>query len=131
MEYTFFSQDGEPRDVSLSDEAFEKLAKSDFSKIGGDSVETPFVIDGEQVTLPVVRLSMETRHLLTQVMLYLIAKESVVATQRIREGASREYSTSFAGNMKSYQEILECLENSGYQFLQRVPGVVAEALTPI
>jgi hypothetical protein len=53
FDISFYSANGEPSDsVRITANTYEWLAKSDFSKIGGASIDTEIHLDEENVILP-------------------------------------------------------------------------------
>ncbi|MEG3845449.1 hypothetical protein QT971_00035 [Microcoleus sp. herbarium19] len=62
FDISFYSANGEPSDsVRITATTYEWLAKSDFSKIGGESIDTKIYLDEENVILPLVKLNQDIR----------------------------------------------------------------------
>ncbi|WP_228056571.1 hypothetical protein [Microcoleus sp. LEGE 07076] len=62
FDISFSSANGEPSDsVRITAATYEWLAKSAFSKIGGESIETEIYLDEENVILPLVELNQDIR----------------------------------------------------------------------
>ncbi len=115
----FLSKDGDStKSIELSEDLYKSLAKSEFSKIG-KSVPKKIKIEGEDQKLELVQLSKGNRKKLKDFFSKAIVHESMVVRDRLGESPStKEYQ---AGNYRLWklQDLLKCVENEKYQYLQR------------
>ncbi|WP_228057594.1 hypothetical protein [Tychonema sp. LEGE 07203] len=62
LDISFYTTNGSQSEtVDVGETLYEWLAQSDFSKIGGASIETEIYLDEENVILPLVELNQDIR----------------------------------------------------------------------
>ena len=112
------AKDDSPHYIELSEDLYEWLAKSEFSKIG-ESVSTT-TIDGEEEELPLVELEPDNRSKFRNFLLEEIVGESDLMLTKLGDSPSKnEYQTA-SYKLRKLQELRKCLENENYLYLQRV-----------
>ncbi|HBL14272.1 MAG TPA: hypothetical protein DD379_23370 [Cyanobacteria bacterium UBA11162] len=109
----------QPEYVEVSEEFYEWLAKSQFSKIG-KSVEIKILIDGEEEELPLVELNPENRHQLRLFFLEAVAEESDAVLTQIEDCLAKEEYQKATYSLRKLQQLRKCIENENYQYFQRV-----------
>ncbi len=120
LDIIFYSANNqEPEYVELSENIYEWLAQSTFSKIG-QSLETKIKIDGEEEKLPLVPLDQENRRQLRLFFLEAIADESNVVLTQLETCAAKAAYQQATYRLRKLQELRKCVENQNYQYLQRV-----------
>ncbi|MBD2778961.1 hypothetical protein [Iningainema tapete] len=120
LEISFYSKNGHPpHDVELIDEIYEWLAKSDFSKIG-KSVPRKILIDGEKQTLPLVMLSKGNRKKLKAFLGKEIISECDSVLTKLGDSPSKQEYQDGTQRLRKLQELLKCVDNEHYDYLQRV-----------
>lgn len=75
MDISFYQMNGSSETVEVSENFYEWLAKSSFSKID-KSKEIEIIIEGDKVKLPLVQLNLENRNRYIHFLLEEIAEES-------------------------------------------------------
>ena len=121
FDISFYSANGEPSDsVRITANTYEWLAKSAFSKIGGASIETEIHLDEENVILPLVELNQEIRHQFKKIFSEAIISESDVVLTKLGDYPSKEEYQSGTYRLRKMLELLKCVENENYQYLQRI-----------
>ena len=121
FDISFYSANGEPSDsVRITATTYEWLAKSDFSKIGGASIDTEIYLDDENVILPLVELNQEIRQQLKKIFSEAIISESDVVLTQLGDYPSKEEYQSGTYRLRKMLELLKCVENENYQYLQRI-----------
>ncbi len=121
FDISFYSANGEPSDsVRITATTYEWLAKSDFSKIGGASIDTEIHLDEENVILPLVELNQEIRQQFKKIFSEAIISESDVVLTKLGDSPSKEEYQSGTYRLKKMLELLKCVENENYQYLQRI-----------
>ncbi len=113
------AKDDAPNYIELSEDFYEWLAKSEFSKIG-KSVSTTMTIDGEEEVLPLVELEPDNRSKFRNFLIEEIVGESDLMLTKLGDSPSKnEYQTA-SYKLRKLQELRKCLENKNYLYLQRV-----------
>ncbi|MCC3405827.1 MAG: hypothetical protein JGK17_09580 [Microcoleus sp. PH2017_10_PVI_O_A] len=121
FDISFYSAKGEPSDsVRITAATYEWLAKSAFSKIGGESIDTQIYLDEENVILPLVELNQEIRQQLKKIFSEAIISESDVVLTKLGDSPSKEEYQSGTYRLRKMLELLKCVENENYQYLQRI-----------
>jgi hypothetical protein len=119
LEISFYTTNCQPvYSVELAEDIFEWLAKSDFSKIG-KSVPKKIIIEGEEEKIPLVRLSKGNRKKLRGFLGEEIIRESDAVLTRLGDSPSKKEYQDGTNRLKKLQELLKCVENEHYQYLQR------------
>ncbi|MFB2897350.1 MAG: hypothetical protein U7127_13230 [Phormidium sp.] len=120
LDISFLSRDGQlTNSVQVGSEFHEWLAKTDFSKIG-KSVKTKIKIEGEEASLPLVKLGKDNRKKLRNFLLEAISEESDSVLSQLGDSPSKQEHQTLTYRLKKLQELRKCVENEKYQYLQRV-----------
>ncbi|NJK77179.1 MAG: hypothetical protein HC849_25845 [Oscillatoriales cyanobacterium RU_3_3] len=114
-----FKTDLPPHYVEMSEDVYEWLAKSEFSKIG-KSVTRNVSIDGEEENLPLVELDRDIRQQLRNFFRDAIICESDAVLTQLEDAASKEDYRSVTYRLRKLLDLLKCVENEKYQYLQRL-----------
>ena len=114
-----FKTELSPHYVEMSEEVYEWLAKSEVSKIG-KSVPRNILIDEEEEELPLVELNQEIRHQFKKIFSEAIISESDVVLTKLGDYPSKEEYQSGTYRLRKMLELLKCVENENYQYLQRI-----------
>lgn len=121
FDISFYSANGEPSDsVRITAATYEWLAKSAFSKRGGESVETLIYLDEENVILPLVELNQDIRQQFKKIFSEAIISESDAVVTKLGDYPSKEEYQSGTYRLRKMLELLKCVENENYQYLQRI-----------
>ncbi|MEG4515224.1 MULTISPECIES: hypothetical protein [unclassified Microcoleus] len=121
FDISFYSANGEPSDsVRITAATYEWLAKSAFSKIGGESIETQIYLDDENVILPLVELNQDIRQQFKKIFSEAIISESDAVLTKLGDYPSKEEYQSGTYRLRKMLELLKCVENENYQYLQRI-----------
>lgn len=121
FDISFYSANGEPSDsVRITAATYEWLAKSAFSKIGGESVETQIYLDEENVSLPLVELNQDIRQQFKKIFSEAIISESDAVLTKLGDYPSKEEYQSGTYRLRKMLQLLKCVENENYQYLQRI-----------
>ena len=121
FDISFYSANGEPSDsVRITAATYEWLAKSAFSKIGGESVETQIYLDEENVILPLVELNQDIRQQFKKIFSEAIISESDAVLTKLGDYPSKEEYQSGTYRQRKMLQLLKCVENENYQYLQRI-----------
>ncbi|MEG3917599.1 hypothetical protein QUA07_00460 [Microcoleus sp. T3_A4] len=121
FDISFYSANGEPSDsVRITAATYEWLAKSAFSKIGGESIETKIYLDEENVILPLVELNQDIRQQFKKIFSEAIISESDAVLTKLGDYPSKEEYQSGTYRLRKMLELLKCVENENYQYLQRI-----------
>jgi hypothetical protein len=114
----YTANDHPPHDVEVSKDIYEWLAKSEFSKIG-KSVPRKIEIDGEEEKLYVVHLSKGNRKKLRTFFVEEIIQETDAMLTKLGDSPSKQEYQEGTYRLKKLLELLKCIENPNYQYLQR------------
>jgi hypothetical protein len=121
FDISFYSANGEPSDsVRITADTYEWLAKSAFSKIGGESIDIQINLDEEDVILPLVELDRDIRQKLRKFFRSAIISESDAVIAKLGDYPSKEEYQSGTYRLRKMLELLKCVENENYQYLQRI-----------
>lgn len=112
------SSNSEIQYIEVSEDLYEWLARSSFSKIG-ISIDRPIEIDGAEETIPVVELNSENRSQLRLFFLEAVAEESDQLLTQLRENLSKGEYQAVTYRLRKLQELRKGVENLAYQYLQR------------
>lgn len=117
LDIEFFSSDKQPMcRVEVADTFLLWLARTDFARIGEEAA-TDLSINGEPFTLPLVKLVPATRKTFVEFFtdsVVLHTKQVIVQLEQDKPQAELVY------RLKKLIELLDCLKNEDYQYLQRV-----------
>lgn len=117
---SFYAENGEPSDcVRITEAIYEWLAKSQYSKIGR-SIDTQIHVDEEDVVLPLVELNKDIRHKLVDFFRDAIIRESDTVLTKLGDSPSKEEYQNETYRLRKLHELLKCVENENYHYLQRV-----------
>ncbi len=121
LDISFYTTNGsESETVDVGETLYEWLAKSAFSKIGGASIDTEIYLDEENVILPIVELNQEIRQQFKKMFSEAIISESDVVLTKLGDSPSKEEYQSGTYRLRKMLELLKCVENENYQYLQRI-----------
>lgn len=116
---SFYAANGEPSDsIRITESIYGWLAKSQFAKIG-ISIDTQLHLDGEDMILPVVELSQDIRQKLRDFFRDQIISESGAILTKLGDFPSKEEYQQETYFIRKLLELLKCIENPNYQYLQR------------
>ena len=123
LDITFYpDRTGQPRYISVAKDFLLWLAKSDFIEIGSDQI-TEIEIDGESAQLPLVKLGegkISNRQRFRDFFLETIRQESDRVLTYLGDSPSKEEYKIVTYRLKKLLEILQCIENENYLYLQRI-----------
>lgn len=120
LEISFYKNNEEPPFiVEVSEEIYEWFAKSKFSKIG-EPEEIKKKIEGEEETLPLVPLDKDNREKLINFLLQEIRQEDYNLLTRLGDSFSKQEYRNATALLRKLHEVLQCIENQDYKYLQRV-----------
>jgi hypothetical protein len=105
-------------DVTVSDNLFLRLAKSEFSKIGRSKV-TSISLDGEKVRLPLVALSKQLRTNLGRFLVCFITEEVERLISRCGTRPTGREVEPFLRDLESLIQISRAVTNEKASFLLR------------
>jgi hypothetical protein len=108
-----------PHYIEMSEDVCEWLAKSEFSKIG-KSVPRNILIDEEEEKLPVVELNPDIRQKFSNFFRDAIICESDTVLTKLGDSPLKEEYQSVTYRLRKLLDLLKCVENEDYQYLQRV-----------
>jgi hypothetical protein len=108
-----------PHYIEMSEDVYEWLAKSEFSKIG-KSIPRNILIDEEEEKLPVVELDRDIRQKFSNFFRDAIICESDTVLTNLGDSPLKEEYQSATYRLRKLLDLLKCVENEDYQYLQRV-----------
>ncbi|MEG3895508.1 MULTISPECIES: hypothetical protein [unclassified Microcoleus] len=114
-----FQTELSPHYVEMSEDVYEWLAKSEFSKIG-KSVPRNILIDEEDEKLPVVELYRDIRQKLRNFFRDAIICESDTVLTKLGDSPLKEEYQAATYRLRKLLDLLKCVENEDYKYLQRV-----------
>lgn len=115
----FFSgNDHPPHSIRVIDQFYEWLAHSDFAKVGSTD-EIEIEIEEEAVSLPLIKLDDTTRQGFINVLSDTFFQETRQMLGYMEQANSTELLSNQAYRLKKLLEMLDCLKNPVYQYLQR------------
>ncbi|NJS11818.1 MAG: hypothetical protein HC789_16320 [Microcoleus sp. CSU_2_2] len=121
LDISFYSTNGsESETVDVAENLYEWLAKSDFSKIGGESIDIKIYLDEEDVILPLVELDRDIRQQFKKFFSEAIISESDAVLTKLGDSPSKEEYQTGTYRLRKMLELLKCVENENYQYLQRI-----------
>ena len=117
LDIEFFSDDKQPvYRVEVADTFLLWLARTDFANIG-EEISTDISINGKPSTLPLVRLAPSIRKTFVE----FFTESVVLHTKQILCQLEQDrLQTELVYRLKKLIELLDCLKNEEYQYLQRV-----------
>jgi hypothetical protein len=119
LSISFYSGNGQvTHSIRVVDDFYEWLARSEFSKLGR-SQPIHLEIEGETVDLPLVPLVAETRSQLIAFFSESIFQETRIMLNDIENSAPPTELAVKTYRLKKLLELLDCLKNGFYQYLQR------------
>lgn len=124
LDITFYGKNGEvePSTIELSEEFYQKLLESGFPEIGA-SHKIKIKIDGEETEIDAVDL--EKGKITHRDRFIDFCKEEIIEKSKnmldsLGDFPSKEEYQTHSYPLRKFQEILLYLENTHYQYLQRV-----------
>ncbi|NEO85462.1 MAG: hypothetical protein F6J87_14625 [Spirulina sp. SIO3F2] len=105
--------------IQVSEQFYEWLIQADFGLVGR-SHPTKIMLDGEEEELPLVRLENPTRGMLTAYFNGLVLSETGQMLVELDAGVAREVLQPRQYRMKKLLELLDCVKDSSWHYLQRV-----------
>ncbi|MGB0563546.1 MAG: hypothetical protein ACPGVO_17340 [Spirulinaceae cyanobacterium] len=123
LDITFYPHSNqEPCYVQMATELMLWLAQSEFTEIGTDA-PTHLTIDGEAAQLPLVKLGMgelSNRRRFRDFFLEMVRRESDVVLTQLGDAPTKDEYQQVTYRLRKFLELLKCIENEKYQYLQRV-----------
>lgn len=124
LDITFYGKNGEvePSTIELSEDFYEKLIESGFPEIGA-SHKIKIKIDEVETDIEVVDLEkgkITNRDRFIHFFKEEIIEQSKNMLQSLGDSPSKEEYKTHTYPLRKFQEILLYLENTHYQYLQRV-----------
>lgn len=105
--------------IQVSEQFYEWLIQADFGLVGR-SLPTKIMLDGEEEELPLVRLENPTRGMLATYFSELVLSETGQMLSELDAGVTREALEPRQYRMKKLLELLSCVKDSSWQYLQRI-----------
>jgi hypothetical protein len=120
LDISFYTKNGQPPySIEVTENFYEWLAKSDFSKIG-KSVTRKIEVEGEKEKLLLVQLGKVTRQKLKAFLLEAISQESDAMLTQLGDSPSKKEYQDATYRLRKLQELRKCVDNEKYLYLQRV-----------
>jgi hypothetical protein len=117
LDISFYTAECQPiHHVEVAEKFLEWLAHSEFAKIGKEQVIT-VLIDGEEIDLPLVKLGKGNRHKFMAFFSSAIVDETKILLNQIGDYFAKPEQ---AYRLRKLIEILDCLKDEKYQYLQRI-----------
>ena len=104
--------------VEVSEDLYEWLARSQFSKIG-HSIPYQIDFDGEEETVTVVELNSENRNQFRLFFLEAVAEESDLLLTQLADNMDKEQYQTLTYRLRKLQELRKGVENLEHQYMQR------------
>lgn len=121
LDITFYSEAGNsPCYVEASKELLLWLAETEFFKIGSDRRFTKLKVDGEEERLKLVKLGKTNRRKLKFFLLEAISQEGYAAFEEMGDSPSTKEFQVATYRLKKLLELLKCVDNKNYDYLQRI-----------
>lgn len=119
LDIIFFSQHKEEvESVEVSDDFYQWLARSEFSRIG-KSEEQEMSVDGEPVTLSVIHLEGSYRRKLSDFLRDAIVQESDIVLESFSNTSSKTEYQQMLYRLALLQKLRKTVEDEQYKYLQR------------
>ena len=119
LDIIFYPPHGQPpRYIELSEDFYEWLAKSEFSKIGESVLKEMMLEEEEEV--PIVELELENRQRFRNFLIEEIVGESDRLLTQLDDYLAKDDYQTATYKLRKLQELRKCIENKNYQYLQRV-----------
>lgn len=120
LDISFYTtNDQPPCTVEVAKDFLRWLAKSEFFKIG-ESHEIKIKVEGEEETLSLVELDKDNRQQLRNFLREAIVQESDAVLTQLGDSPSKQEYQAGTYRLRKLIELLKCVENENYQYLQRV-----------
>ena len=121
LDITFYSKNGEsPATIEFSAQFYERLIKSDFVEIG-KTHKLSIEIDDENLEIQAIDLDKGTitnRQRLIDFLKETIVQESLNMLEKLGDSPSKEAYKEKTSDLRIFQEILQCLKNTKYCYLE-------------
>lgn len=119
LSINFFSNgDYPPHSIRVVDQFYEWLARSEFASVG-QTAQVEIEVDEEPVNLPLVRLDDFTRQSFIQTLSETFFQETRRMLGEMERGLATEGLGEQAHRLRLLLEMLDCLKNPAYEYLQR------------
>ncbi|MEM8808922.1 MAG: hypothetical protein AAGF01_23130 [Cyanobacteria bacterium P01_G01_bin.38] len=119
LSVTFYPDDGHtPHGIRMVDTLYEWLAHSDFAQVG-HSQPTSIQVDDAMVELPLIRLTSTTRSMFIALFNEMILSETSAMLTDLDANLSQEALAPRTYRLKKLFELLNCLKDNGFAYLQR------------
>lgn len=121
LDITFYSKNGEaPATIEFSEQFYERLIKSDFAEIGKPH-KIQVEVDEENTEIDAIELDKGTitnRQRLIDFLKEVIVEESLNMIEKLGDSPSKEEYKSQTSTLKIFKEILQCLKNPQYSYIE-------------
>lgn len=118
LDISFYTEGQEPHTIEMTEDFFEWLAHTNFSRIG-KSQPTLINIEEEKEELLLIKLDPENRPILKYFLRDAIILESEKIIENLGDDPSKEEYQKLTYPLKKLHELRRCVENETYQYLQR------------
>ena len=120
LSISFYPENGDaPRCIRVNEAFYEWLARSDFAQVGHSKL-TAIEVDGETAELPLIRLGRTTRSMLIACFNEMILGETAAMLADLEAAIAQEALAPRTNRLKKLLELLDCLKDRGFAYLQRV-----------
>lgn len=121
LDITFYSKNGEaPATIEFSEQFYEKLIDSDFAEIGKPH-KIQVEVDEEKTEIDAIDLDKGTitnRQRFIDFLKEVIVEESLTMIEKLGDSPSKEEYKSLTSTLKIFKEILQCLKNPQYSYIE-------------
>lgn len=124
LDIAFYKENTDPESevaIALSEEFYEKLAKSDFAEIG-KTLKKKIRSDDEEVEIEVIDLDkgkITNRQRLIDCFKEEIVEATKTMLEKLGDSPSKEEYNQHSSDLKKLHEILKHLEDSQYHYLAK------------
>ncbi|AFZ27835.1 hypothetical protein Cylst_5851 [Cylindrospermum stagnale PCC 7417] len=119
LDIKFYSQDKEESEIiEVSQELYEWLTQSEFSKIGKSELQE-MKIDGEPERVPVVQLEGNNRRKFSNFFRDAIVQESDEMLNKLSGNSSKNDYQDAIYRLNILQQLRKLIENEQYKYFQR------------
>jgi hypothetical protein len=123
LDISFYKDDAYVEAVDISDQLFEQLAYSQFSKIG-DAQKIILKLDEEETELPLVPLISSTRYLMITFLHQFIVAKLEKALAALGEKSTGKDYKEYMFDIQTLIRLLRCVERADVKYLQRVSDII-------
>lgn len=119
LDITFYSQDKQEAEViEVSEEFYQWLARSDFSRIGKSEVKE-MKVDGEPVEVSIIQLEGMNRRKLSDFFRDAIVQQTDEMLDKLGNSPSKQEYQEATYRLLMLQKLRKQIENEQYKYLQR------------